>query len=120
MTARGGLRDNMVRTVLRCDIERHHEEVRFHVEGTGFLYNQVRNMVGTLLDVGRGRWPAEHVRGILDAKDRTLAGPTVPARGLCLQWVRYPPELLVPDLADSDESAECPPAQTDPAASAAV
>ena len=105
MTARGGIREDMVRTVLRCDIERRHEEVRFHVEGTGFLYNQVRNMVGTLLDVGRGRWPAEYVREILDAKDRALAGPTVPAKGLCLQWVRYPPELLIPDNADPAKDA---------------
>lgn len=118
MTARGGERDNMVRTVLRCDVERHHEEIRISVEGTGFLYNQVRNMVGTLLEVGRGRWPADHVRAILDAEDRSLAGPTAPARGLCLQWVRYPPELLVPDPEDivATNSASEPAHQREPAA----
>jgi tRNA pseudouridine38-40 synthase len=118
MAARGGMRENMVRTVLRCDIERHHEEVRFHIEGSGFLYNQVRNMVGTLLDVGRGRWPAEYVREILDAKDRTLAGPTAPACGLCLQWVRYPPEMLVPDRGVDGEVPAIPPIRTEPAAGA--
>jgi len=87
-------RETMVRTVLRCDVERDYDEVRIDVEGTGFLWRQVRNMVGTLLNVGRGHWPPEHVAEIIASKDRTIAGPTAPARGLCLQWVRYPPELL--------------------------
>jgi len=89
-------RESMVRTVFRCDVERHLDEIRIDVEGSGFLYNQVRNMVGTLIEVGRGRWPPEHVAGILASRDRRLAGPTAPAHGLCLQWVRYRPEALRP------------------------
>lgn len=96
-------RETMVRTVLRCDIERHYDEVRIDVEGTGFLWRQVRNMVGTLLDVGRARWPPEHIDEIIASKDRSKAGPTAPARGLCLQWVRYPPHLLRPPSNNASE-----------------
>ena len=94
MASRGQPRSTMVRTVLRCDIERHRDEIRFDIEGTGFLYNQVRNMVGTLIEVGRGRWEPDRVATIMAARDRQEAGPTVPARGLSLRWVHYPAELL--------------------------
>ena len=94
MAANGGMRESMVRTVFRCTVERHLSEVRIEVEGSGFLYRQVRNMVGTLIEVGRGRWEPEYVAQILESRDRSNAGPTAPARGLCLQWVRYPPQLL--------------------------
>lgn len=98
MASAGCERESMVRTVLRCDIFRHYEEIRIDVEGTGFLYNQVRNMVGTLIEVGRGHWPPERVAEIIAGRDRRQAGPTAPARGLCLQWVRYPAHLLRPAL----------------------
>jgi hypothetical protein len=75
--------------VLQLRVHRCYEEIRVEVEGTGFLYNQVRNMVGTLIEVGRGHWEPDYVREILESCDRTKAGPTAPARGLCLQWVRY-------------------------------
>jgi tRNA pseudouridine38-40 synthase len=87
--SKGSVRETTVRRVIRLSIHRHGWQVRFDVEGTGFLYNQVRNMVGTLLEVGRGHWPPQLVREILESRDRTKAGPTAPARGLCLQWVRY-------------------------------
>lgn len=92
-----------VRTVLRCEIYRHLEEIRVDVEGRGFLYNQVRNMVGTLLNVGIGRWAVDCIPGILAGRERSKAGPTAPARGLCLQWVRYPPHLLRPEISASEE-----------------
>jgi tRNA pseudouridine38-40 synthase len=96
MAAKGGKRETTVRKVLRCDIERYLDEIRIDVEGTGFLYKQVRTMVGTLLNVGRGHWAPDRIAETLESGDRANAGPTVPARGLCLQWVRYPPELLSP------------------------
>ncbi|UCF33382.1 MAG: tRNA pseudouridine(38-40) synthase TruA [Phycisphaerales bacterium] len=96
MASTGCVRESMIRTVLRCDVERFGPEVRISVEGTGFLYNQVRNMVGTLLEVGRGRWEPDAIPDILAGKDRSQAGPTVPPHGLCLRWVKYPPNLLVP------------------------
>lgn len=89
-------RESMVREVLRCDVERHHEEIRIDVEGTGFLYRQVRNMVGTLIDIGRGRWQPDELVDILAACDRSRGGGTAPAKGLSLVWLRYPPEMLVP------------------------
>ncbi|MFQ5591451.1 MAG: tRNA pseudouridine(38-40) synthase TruA [Phycisphaerae bacterium] len=94
MAGRGAERVSPVRTVLRCDVERHLDEVRINVEGTGFLYRQVRNMVGTLFNVGLGRWEPDRVPAILASRDRANAGPTMPAHGLCLQWVRYPHHLL--------------------------
>jgi len=59
------------------------------VEGDGFLYNMVRNIVGTLVEVGVGRWRPEKINEILEAKDRTAAGPLAPAQGLCLMWIKY-------------------------------
>lgn len=95
MTPARTARETMVRRVFRCDIERVGEEIRIDVEGDGFLYRQVRTMVGTLLEVGRGHWEPDHVASVLACRDRTAAGPTALAHGLCLQWVRYPPELLI-------------------------
>lgn len=94
MASSGCVRSTMVRTVFRCEVRREFECVHVEVDGSGFLYNQVRNMVGTLLEIGRGRWEAECVTGILASRDRANAGPTAPARGLCLQWVEYPEHLL--------------------------
>ncbi|MGB2987706.1 MAG: tRNA pseudouridine(38-40) synthase TruA [Phycisphaerae bacterium] len=94
VAATGTERLSTVRTVLRCDVERHMDEIRIDIEGTGFLYKQVRRMVGTLVNVGRGQWEPDRVAEILESRDRTKAGPTTPARGLCMQWVRYPPHLL--------------------------
>jgi len=59
------------------------------VEGDSFLYNMVRNIVGTLVEVGIGRWMPEKINEILEAKDRTAAGPIAPAGGLCLMRVEY-------------------------------
>lgn len=100
MAGTGAPRLSMVRRIFRCEVERHGNEVRIDVEGDGFLYKQVRNMVGTLMNVGRGMWPPEYVREILDAQDRSRGGPTCPALGLCLQWVRYPDRLLTPPPRD--------------------
>jgi tRNA pseudouridine38-40 synthase len=96
MANAGPARETMIRRVLRCDIDRHLDEIRIDVEGTGFLYKQVRNMVGTLLNVGRGHWEPDRVAVVLSSRDRSAAGATAPARGLCLMWVRYPAELMRP------------------------
>lgn len=87
----GAPRQSTVRTVERVALRRRGDEVLFDVAGDGFLYNQVRNMVGTLVEVGRGHWPLERVAEILASGDRSQAGPTAPPQGLCLQWVRYGP-----------------------------
>jgi len=59
------------------------------VQGNSFLYNMVRNIVGTLVEVGIGRWRPEKINEILEAKDRTAAGPIAPAAGLCLMRIEY-------------------------------
>ena len=58
------------------------------MEADGFLYNMVRAIAGTLINVGRGYWPEAQVAEILHAEDRTQAGPTAPAWGLFLMRVR--------------------------------
>ena len=87
----GSVRSSTVRTVHRVHVRRVYSEILIDVEGDGFLYNQVRNMVGTLVEIGRGHWPAERVSEIMESRDRGRAGPTAPPQGLCLQWIRYPP-----------------------------
>lgn len=61
----------------------------YTVRGNGFLHHMVRNLVGTFLEIGRGRVPAADMPGILAGRDRSLAGPTAPANGLCLMKVFY-------------------------------
>ena len=81
-------RQSSVRTVFRCDVTSENDWVYVEVEGDGFLYNMVRNIVGTLVEVGAGRLVAEKIKDILDARDRTAAGPIAAAEGLCLMWIR--------------------------------
>jgi tRNA pseudouridine38-40 synthase len=71
------------------DTQYENDWVYVEVEGDGFLYNMVRNIVGTLVEVGVGRWKPEKINEILEAKDRTAAGPLAPAQGLCLMWIKY-------------------------------
>jgi tRNA pseudouridine38-40 synthase len=49
----------------------------------------VRNIVGTLVEIGRGRWASEKMRQVRDARDRRAAGPIAPPNGLCLIWIKY-------------------------------
>lgn len=78
-----------VRTVFRCDLEEREPFLILRVEADGFLYKMVRTMVGTLIEVGRGRWDPGRVDDILASRDRRQAGPVVPAHGLCLEDVKY-------------------------------
>lgn len=83
------VRQNTVRCVWRCDVAPVDDEVHVTVEGGGFLYNMVRNIVGTLIEVGRGLWQPDRVDQILAHCDRRLAGPTAPPDGLSLVAVHY-------------------------------
>ncbi len=78
-----------VRTIHRLDIETLGPELRFTIEGDGFLYNMVRIIVGTLLEVGMGRRDPNEIPEILAARNREAAGYTVPANGLILWEVAY-------------------------------
>jgi tRNA pseudouridine38-40 synthase len=73
----------------RFDVVRLGEEIRFEVEGRSFLHHQVRNMVGTLVLVGEGKWTKADLKAALAAKDRTKGGMTAPAEGLYLVRVDY-------------------------------
>lgn len=101
MAGAGCQRKTTIREVTRCEVTLGGvetmpagRELHFHVEGAGFLYKQVRNMVGTLLDIGQGRRPPEEVAKILESRDRRQAGPTAPAQGLTLMEVLYPQEVF--------------------------
>jgi tRNA pseudouridine38-40 synthase len=82
--------ESTVRTLTRLDITGHGgAEIGFEVAGDGFLRHMVRNLVGILLEVGRGRREPAAMAEILAARDRSRAGPTAPARGLTLVEVNY-------------------------------
>jgi len=79
-----------VRTVYRSEWRRIGPFLCFDIEANGFLRHMVRTAVGTMLEIGRGRWPPEAMDRILERRDRRLAGPTAPPSGLTLMAVRYP------------------------------
>jgi len=91
--ASGSERATSVRTVTDLMVERRAgdftDRVVIEIEADGFLYNMVRNIVGTLVEVGRGKQPAEWVADVLAAKDRNVAGMTAPPQGLFLVRVDY-------------------------------
>ena len=82
-------RASSVRTITHLAINRMGDWIWLDVEADGFLYNMVRAIAGTLMNVGRGYWPESQVAAILNAEDRTQAGPTAPAQGLFLMRVTY-------------------------------
>jgi len=90
---RGRSAEDSVRTIFRCEVTEQPTDggrwVYVDVEGDGFLYNMVRNIVGTLVEVGVGRWPPAKIPEILEAHDRRAAGPIAPPNGLCLMWIKY-------------------------------
>ncbi len=79
-----------VRRVIRAEWKRGREGfIRFEIEANGFLKQMVRAIVGTLVEVGKGKMDAAEFRKVLESKDRRNAGPTAPARGLFLKEVKY-------------------------------
>lgn len=87
--AAGASVDDKVRTVESARFERNGDLVTFRVRGNGFLYNMVRIMVGTCLDIVSGKIEKGRIKEIIDSKDRKNAGYTAPARGLFLNDVIY-------------------------------
>jgi len=79
-----------VRTVHAISVARQHEEVHVEVQANAFLHHMVRNIVGSLLPIGRGERSAEWLAQLLDGRDRSVAGPTAPPQGLCFLGPRYP------------------------------
>lgn len=78
-----------VRTVYSLDVSKQDDVITIRISGNGFLYNMVRIIVGTLMKVGLNVYPPEHVAEIIEAKDRYVAGPKAPARGLTLIGIEY-------------------------------
>jgi len=89
---------NTVRTIFRSEWREQTADgidlLVYRVRGNGFLHHMVRNLVGTMLDVGRGYTALDGISRILEARDRAAAGPTAPARGLFLHSVGYAPVSL--------------------------
>jgi tRNA pseudouridine38-40 synthase len=93
--AGGGDVESTVRTIFSSTLRRGQGRLIYQVRGDGFLYHMVRNIVGTLFEVGRGRLKADEIVAVLDQKQKSAAGATAPAKGLFLVHVEYPD--LVPD-----------------------
>ena len=78
-----------IRTIKKINVKKQDDLIFIEVEADGFLYNMVRNIAGTLIEIGRGKMPKGTMSRLLKIKDRTYAGPTAPACGLCLLKVKY-------------------------------
>ena len=87
-TTKKGLEDT-VRTIYSLDVEKKDSCIVIRITGSGFLYNMVRIIAGTLMRVGTGTYPPEEMAAILSARDRRRAGDTAPARGLTLVGMEY-------------------------------
>ena len=78
-----------IRSVKALEIENSGEIIKVYITADGFLYNMVRIIAGTLIDVGKGKIKLEHIADIINSKERKRAGNTAPAQGLCLEHVYY-------------------------------
>src|SRR5262249_7407144 len=85
----GYAKDSTHRTLTRCEIKRSGRLLTFITEGDGFLYKMCRGIVGTLVQVGLGKFSAAEIKQMFAGKDRRLAGMTAPAHGLVLWRVFY-------------------------------
>lgn len=84
-----GEEKDAIRTIEYIKFEKSKDIVYIYIKADGFLYNMVRTVVGTLIEVGRGKRTVDHVKEILKKRDRRCSGPTMPAKGLCLVRVFY-------------------------------
>jgi tRNA pseudouridine38-40 synthase len=85
------------RNLHRLDVSREGDTIYFDVQANAFLHHMVRNLVGSLLLIGKGEQPVDWMKTLLDGRDRTVAGPTAPAEGLMFLGALYPPEWGLPE-----------------------
>lgn len=100
--------EDTTRRIYSCELEQQGELLTIRVIGSGFLYNMVRIIAGTLFDVGIGKITPKDIPVILEAKDRRAAGPTAPAHGLTMIGLEYeiPPETLMISSVQSEKLTE--------------
>ena len=93
--------ESTVRTIYSLEVLQEGSEIIIRIKGNGFLYNMVRIITGTLIQVGKGKFKPEYVKQMLEAKDRTVAGQTAPPQGLTLlalnMWI-----MMTQGLSDVD------------------
>ncbi len=87
--------ETTVRTIYDCQVRQDADLITIRVTGAGFLYNMVRIIAGTLIEVGSGKRQADELQTILEAKKRSAAGPTAPAHGLTMIGIDFSDENLV-------------------------
>ena len=86
-----------VRVMRSCKLEQHGSHLRFEFKANGFLHHMVRNIVGSLLPIGRGERPEQWLLELLQGRDRAVAGPTAPPQGLTFIGPRYPRTFGLPE-----------------------
>lgn len=87
--ASGTSSKSSVRTIFKAEVKINQDRIYIELTGNGFLYNMVRIISGTLVDVGTGKIDPSEIKNIIESKERIKAGKTLPARGLCLVEVNY-------------------------------
>ena len=90
---------DFVRTIEAAEVTREGEMIRFRIRGNGFLYNMVRIIAGTLIEIGGGKREASEMKEILEAKDRSAAGPTAPAQGLTMVEITFEEDPAIAEKA---------------------
>jgi tRNA pseudouridine38-40 synthase len=103
-----------MRRLLEATVERSGETVRITVRANAFLHHMVRNLAGSLLMVGAGQRTEDWIAEVLEARDRTLAGPTAPPQGLYFAGVEYPAEFDLPSRPQASGRLEDRPARGPP------
>ena len=80
---------NSIRSIDNLNIKKKKDIIFFSISARSFLHNQVRIIIGSLINVGRGYWDAKKIKEIIEIKKRSAAGPTAPAEGLYLEKIKY-------------------------------
>ncbi len=101
--AAGSQAETTVRRILSLTVREDGPFLRIEVRGTGFLYNMVRIIAGTLIKAGLGQLDPDGIPAVLSARDRRLAGPTAPPQGLCLKQIDLYPEGFPPEPEEGEK-----------------